>query len=82
MLIALMLGFAIGVAPGHVATLSSHDGCEICALIHHPPVLQIVDAASLNPDFRRSWLDKAMTPPEASDPRTGSIPSRSPPFLF
>jgi hypothetical protein len=79
LLIAEMLVFAIGIMPEHVFTLSSHDNCEICALIQHPPVLQVGDIAPIDLILQRSLLATMAAQPAVLEPKIESRPSRAPP---
>jgi hypothetical protein len=79
LLIAELLAFAIGIMPEHVATFSSHDNCEICALIHHPPVVSVGDIAPVELLLQRGLFATMAAQRAVSEPKIESGPSRAPP---
>ncbi|NLT66915.1 MAG: hypothetical protein GXX84_09955 [Acidobacteria bacterium] len=79
-LIAETLIFALGVTPEHISALSSHDDCQICTLIHHPPVLQ-PDSCAIGLLPERHPLKEPELHPALSEPVIESDHSRAPPPL-
>lgn len=75
-----LLCFALGIVPEHLAALSPHDTCGICALIHHPPDLQPVDLASIRLYLREGALPNIALQPEIQDPDFAKDSSRAPPL--
>ena len=81
LLIAEILLFSFITIPEHAAELSSHDTCEICAFIHHPPILQNGKPQAILLIFRGDLVPFMAALPEALEFRFESGPSRAPPSL-
>ncbi len=79
-LIAEMLFFALGVVPKHAAAHSSHETCKICALLHHPPILQTGALPPMRPTLRREFLALEETRLVLLEPRIDSGLTRAPPM--
>lgn len=79
LLIAAMLFFALGVVPKHAAAHSSHETCKICALLHHPPILQTGALPPMRPTLRREFLALEETRLALLEPRIDSGLTRAPP---
>lgn len=77
--ILYLLFFTLGIAPKHLATFSSHDTCEICALIHNPPDLQTGEDAPVRLCLNAGSIAQAAALPAIEDPIFGTDPSRAPP---
>ena len=82
LLLAEILVFAIGVMPKHVATFSNHDSCELCALIHHPPVLETGQIAVNGLNLQISLMPAHAAEPTITEPTFQPSPSRAPPSLI
>jgi hypothetical protein len=78
-LIAEMLVFAFCIVPEHVSASSSHDNCEVCAVIHHPPILQTGTILSFQLSSRSDFLPLQKLQLPLQEPQVKTGPSRAPP---
>jgi len=79
LLIVEMLFFALGVLPEHAAAHSSHETCKICALLHHPPILQTGALLLIKPTLRKEFLALVDTHLALLEPRINAGLTRAPP---
>jgi hypothetical protein len=78
-LIAEMLVFAFCIVPEHVTASSSHDNCEVCAVIHHPPILQTGIIPTFQLSRQRAFLPLQKLQFPLQEPQAKTGPSRAPP---
>jgi hypothetical protein len=78
-LLAEILVFAFCIVPEHVTAPSSHDNCEVCAVIHHPPILQTEIIPSFQPSPQSAFLRLQKLQFPLQEPKAKTAPSRAPP---
>lgn len=77
-LIFEIIVFAMAVVPLHASADASHDSCEICGLIHHPPVIQGTDLHSIGLFLQPELVD-IEAPQLTKEYQAAARSSRAPP---